>query len=130
MKNKHRRGFTLIEIMVVVVILGLLATLVGPRIWSMLFAGQQKIALAQCKQYYDDAKIWKLHKKKYPSSLEEMEAPLTDGDDEPFIEVVDDPWGNPYYLEQEGKRIRVWSWGPDGQEQTDDDIVYPERKDE
>jgi len=42
-----------------------------------------------------------------------------------FIRVDDDPWGNPYVLGRDGARIRVYSFGPDGQEGTDDDVMYP-----
>jgi general secretion pathway protein G len=129
-KCNQRRGFTLIEIMVVVVIIGLLATLVGPRVWSMLGFGQEKIARTKCKEYYDAAKFWRTVNKKYPATIEEMEAPLRAGE-ENYIKADDDPWGNPYYLEVDGKRIRVWCWGPDGSEGTEDDLVYPDdREDE
>lgn len=124
--NRNNRGFTLIEIMVVVVIIGLLATLVGPRVWAMLFAGQQQIALTKCKGYYDDAHTWKMYHKKFPADLEEMTGPLTKNDKNPFIRVEDDPWGNPYWLDNESGSIRVSCAGPDGIEGSEDDISYPE----
>lgn len=127
--RRQNKGFTLIEIMVVVVIIGLLSTLVGPRIWSMLFAGKTKIAKTKCKELWDDCHVWKLNKRAYPSTLEEMEAPLTKGDENNFINLTDDPWGSPYFLETEGRKIIVWSPGPDGQQGTEDDISYPEADD-
>ena len=103
-----------------------LALLVVPGYRSLLAGGQTLIAETQCKTLHDKAMMWKRIKGKPPSSIEEMVAPLKDGDDENFLDSVpDDPWGHPYVLNREGTKIRVYSWGEDGKEGTDDDIVYP-----
>ena len=125
----RQRGFTLVEIMVVVVIIGLLSALVGPEIYRMLGFGQASIAETKCKTLHDRAMMWKMINRKPPDSLDEMVAPLRQGDDEDFLDSVpEDPWGNPYVLERDGSKIRIYSWGEDGQEGTGDDLVYPKVK--
>jgi hypothetical protein len=98
-----------------------------PSFRSLVAFGSENIARARCRDYYDCAETWGRIKKKLPDSLEEMEAPLREGEAK-FIYVEDDPWGNPYVLKREGNKLHVHSWGPDGKEGTQDDIVYPEDK--
>jgi general secretion pathway protein G len=123
----RQRGFTLIEIMVVVVILGLLATLVLPRV-----IGRQEEAFAVKAQADINAlsaalKLYKLDNFTYPSTDQGLEALVKkpDGDPVPkhwkeggYIErLPKDPWGNPYqYLYPGEKReFDIWSFGADGQ---------------
>ncbi len=119
------KGFTLIEIMVVVVIVGLLATFGGYHVVQSFIYGQQEIARTKCKEYYDKAHLWQMQKQKLPGSLEDMTAPIRPGE-RGFTDLVPDPWGNAYVLERDGADVRVSSWGPDGQDGTEDDLVWPE----
>ena len=89
--------------------------------------GQTSIALWKCKEYHDAALFWAKLRGEPPARLSEMEVPLDPGE-LPFIEQVDDPWGNPYLLERAGTDVRIRCIGPDGQVHTKDDIVYPEER--
>ena len=97
-------------------------TLVAPA--HTLDRVQGQIARRRCREYYDAAHLWRMVKKSFPYSLEEMEAPLRPGEKN-FANITKDPWGNAYYLEIAGRNLSVWSAGPDAQEGTDDDISYP-----
>jgi general secretion pathway protein G len=125
---KQQRGFTLIEIMVVIVIIGLLATLVLPRV-----IGRQEqafIAKAQSDiQALSSAlKFYKLDNFTYPTTDQGLQALVKrpDGDPAPknwkkggYIERLPmDPWGNPYNYLYPGERMEfeIWSYGADGAE--------------
>ena len=89
--------------------------------------GPETTARHRCDEYLQKTLEWHTVRGEYPKSLEAMEAPLAPGDEENFVRLEDDPWGNPYVLrrEQRAKEIYVCSWGPDGKEGTWDDIEFP-----
>jgi hypothetical protein len=111
--------------MVVVVIIGLLATFGGVHVMRSFLHGQREIALAKCKEYYDQAHLWEMQTKKLPGSIEDMAAPVRPGERD-FVRPVPDPWGNAYVLEADGRDVRIRSWGEDREEGTDDDLVWVE----
>lgn len=121
------RAFTLIEIMVVVLIIGLLATLVVPHITGQSELGMRKVALAKCSQYHGLVTTWMMEKRvaHVPRSLHDLEEPLVPGSTRPHLRVERDPWGTEYEIVPEGGRLfRIRSNGPDGLPETDDDIWF------
>lgn len=122
-------GFTLIEIMVVIVILGLLATLASKNIFGLFAENQEKLAHNKVRMLHDSVGVFKLNRGRMPRTLEE----LTEGDEKngPIEkELPKDPWNNDYMLKEGDRRGEyiVLSMGPDGQEGTVDDIRYPAQK--
>lgn len=127
----RERGFTLLELMVVVSIIGLIAALASYHVVAADEGARIKLAEAKCQSYHDAVTSWMLitSAAEAPESLEALEAPLRpDAND--YITVLEDPWGSRYRLVREGRRrFRVWSNGPDGEPGTEDDLCY-EPKDE
>ena len=123
---RRRSGFTLIEIMVVVVILGLLAALVVPRIGPQVAEAQRTTAQTQIRSLEDALEMYRLHNGFYPSTQQGLDAlvkaPTTSPVPKRYAEggyikkVPDDPWGNPYIYRNDNGRIRIISTGPDGEE--------------
>jgi len=121
MKNKTlklvRNGFTLIEIMVVVLILGLLISMVGPNIWNALFSSQTKIAGQQIQAFHQACDLYKLNggTNRFPESLEDLTEPSPETG-EPAMRLIPlDPWKHEYEYEIiEGKPF-LTCLGADGE---------------
>ena len=116
-------GFTLIEIMVVVVILGLLATLVVPAVMESGEEAAATKAKADVRVIAEQVRMYYLKKHKLPQSLEELVTPDDKGN-QLLQELPKDPWDHDYILRtgDRAKDFEVISSGPDGVENTEDDI--------
>ena len=119
-------GFTLIEIMVVVFILGLLITLVAPRILGRTDEARQTKAAADIKAIEQALNLYKLDNGFYPTTeqgLEALVAPPTTGlipkrwnPDGYLSKVPRDPWESSYVFQSDGARYVILSYGADGAE--------------
>ncbi|SFV10264.1 type II secretion system major pseudopilin GspG [Pseudoduganella namucuonensis] len=125
--RRRARGFTLIEIMVVVVIMGVLAALVVPKLLSR--TGESKIAAAKVDiaTIMQAMKLYKLDNQRYPTTEQGLQALLSKPTAGPaangwkaggYLEKMPkDPWGAPYQFLSPGVKgeIDVFSLGADGQ---------------
>ncbi|MFQ5665103.1 MAG: type II secretion system major pseudopilin GspG [Candidatus Binatia bacterium] len=120
---RDRTGFTLIEIMVVVFILGLLVTLVAPKIIGRTDEARRTKALADIKGIEEALHLFKLDNGFYPSTgqglealVQRPEAARNYNPDGYLDKVPTDPWGNPYAYFSDGQDFLIKSYGSDGQE--------------
>ena len=116
----RRRGFTLAEMMVVIVIIGLLATLVVPNVLQRFAFATKEKAKVDILSIESSLKEYAIaNGGKYPDSLEALVTPDVNGHtflDQPH--VPKDPWGNEYLYEAPGPgqpQPRIMSYGKDGQ---------------
>jgi general secretion pathway protein G len=129
-----RKGFTLVEMLVVMVIISLIAALVGPRLFPKLGKGKQSAAKAQIELLGQGLDHFRLDTGRYPTTQEGLQAltvnPGIEKWDGPYLkkEVPVDPWGKPYHYEFPGMHgdYNLFSYGRDdapGGEGEDADIV-------
>ena len=122
-RNRNSRGFTLIEVMVVVIILGILAAIVVPRVMDRPDDARITKAKQDIRALESALNLYKLDNFVYPSTDQGLEALVTKpgGTPEPknwkryMDRLPKDPWGEPYlYLETDGS-VEIKSQGADGQ---------------
>ncbi len=111
-KRSKTQGFTLIEIMVVVVILGILAALVVPNIMDRPDMARQVTAKQTIRALEASIDMYRLDHMNYPTTLEDL---VSSGN---MKEIPPDPWGNSFQYERSGGRsgkdFDLYSYGRDG----------------
>jgi general secretion pathway protein G len=125
--QRRRHGFTLIEIMAVVLILGLLTTLVGVAILPQLEKGRISTTRSQIKMLDAALETYRMDNARFPTTEQGLDALVNKPADARNYQeggylresrVPKDPWGNPYQYEAPGQHntrgYDLWSLGPDG----------------
>jgi general secretion pathway protein G len=123
----HRqRGFTLVEMLVVITIIALIMSLVGPRVLNYLTESKVKAARIQIQSFSSALDLLFLDTGRYPSSADGLVAlvkPTSSlpGWNGPYLKggsLPNDPWGKPYVYRSPAERsaYEIVSYGADGQE--------------
>jgi general secretion pathway protein G len=125
-RNEGERGFTLVEILVVITIIALIMSLVGPRVLNYLTESKVKAAKIQMQSFSSALDLLYLDTGRYPSSAEGLAVLVKPtsamaGWNGPYLKggnVPNDPWGKPYLYRSPTERAKyeIMSYGADGQE--------------
>lgn len=123
---RSQAGFTLIEIMVVVVIIGILAALVVPKVMGRPDQAKVTVARGDLKAIGSALEMYRLDNRRYPDTQQGLQALVQrppggaeNWNPEGYLARLPvDPWGNPYLYLAPGSRegYDLWSYGADGRE--------------
>lgn len=122
--NAHRRGFTIVEIMVVVIIIGVLAALIVPTILGRTGKARTAVAASKLAAIENAVNLFASEYERLPNALDELVSRPEDIDEAtwspPTLKPGDlnDPWGKPYVYRYPGENwtFDLFSLGRDGQE--------------
>lgn len=124
--SRREAGFTLIEVLIVLAIIGMVASLVGPRVLGYLSDSKVKATRVQIEAFGSALDLFFLDNGRYPSATEGLNALVKRPANAqqwngPYLKSGDipkDPWGNPYIYRVPGKGAPygIISTGPDGRE--------------
>ena len=122
-----QHGFTLIEMLVVMVLIGLLAGLVGPKLFGRVDSSKVQTAQAQIKMFKGSLETFRLDVGRFPTQAEGLAALNNTPTEErakarwrgPYLDqdLPPDPWGNPYVYSlpgANGQPLALYSLGADG----------------
>jgi general secretion pathway protein G len=118
--NRRQRGFTIIELLIVMAILGMLAVMVAPNLFNQADSARRDAVLSQISSLGSALDAYRLDMGQYPETLDGLmrnnsgraswNGPYLRG------EVPKDPWGNDYVYSTDGRTFALTSYGADGRE--------------
>jgi general secretion pathway protein G len=126
-RHAHRHGFTLLELLVVVAIIGLLAAYVGPKYFTQIGRSEQALAKAQIESFQRALGTYRIDMGAFPTTEQGLGVLIEKPNDTagtahwngPYLEkdVPLDPWGRPYIYRSPGAKTdyELLSFGKDGQ---------------
>jgi general secretion pathway protein G len=126
-----QRGFTLLELIVVITIIGLLGTLVVTKVAPILFQANRTKISADLQKIVETAKIWKTMYKDWPRDIGEMVAGTEASNNVGLLEEEPkDPWSEPYQFDVRDDQPIAWCLGKNKTESSsdkgdDEDVYYP-----
>lgn len=129
--HRQSKGFTLVELLIVMVILGLLASLVAPQMFGKVASSKIQTAETQMELLSTSLDMYRLDVGSYPTELSELIKSSASNWQGPYLpkDVPNDPWGNPYHFKVPGENgeFDLVSYGSDGKaggEGEASDVVY------
>ena len=118
--NRRQRGFTIIELLIVMAILGMLAVMVAPNLFNQADSARRDAVLSQISSLGSALDAYRLDMGQYPDTLDGLmrnnsgraswNGPYLRG------EVPKDPWGTDYVYNTDGRTFSLKSYGADGRE--------------
>lgn len=133
-RSAARRGFTLIEVLLVLIILAILAGTATIFVRQAREKALINAARTQIGVFEEAIDMFELDLRSYPTTAQGLQSliePPTDAENTgtwngPYLkasQIPVDPWNNPYQYESTGDAYRIWSWGYDRQDGTQDDVT-------